>query len=69
MEGAVCYRLKVGLAWCSVLWHPAIAKGVGTGAEAADAMDGNGGNDSKTEYQTVSGFREGLPELRERGFC
>ena len=69
MEGAICYRLKVGFAWCAVSWYPAVAKGVGTRAEATDAMDGDGGTDTKTEYQTVSGFREGLPELRKRGLC
>ena len=37
--------------------------------KGADAMDGYGGTDSKSEYQTVSGFRKGLPELRERGLC
>lgn len=69
MEGAVCYRPEAGFAWCSVSWYQAVAKGVGTRAEATDAMDGDGGTDTKTEYQTVSGFREGLPELRERGLC
>ena len=69
LEGAVSYRPEAGFAWCAVLWFPAVAKGVCTRAEAADAMDGNGGTDSKTEYQTVSEFRKGLPELRERGLC
>lgn len=69
MEGAICYSPEVGFVWCAVLWYPAVAKGVGTRAEAADAMDGDGGTDTKTEYQTVSGFREGLSELRERGLC
>lgn len=69
MAGAICYCQEAGFAWCTVLWYPAVAKGVGSGAEAVNAMDGDGGNDSETEYQTVSGFREGLPELRERGLC
>lgn len=67
MEGAICYSPEAGSAWCAVLWYPAVAKGVGTRAEATDAMDGDGGNDSKAEYQTVSGFRKSLQELRERG--
>ncbi len=69
MEGAVCYRPEAGFAWCFVSLYPAVAKAVGTRAEATDAMDGDGGTDTKTEYQTVSGFREGLLELRERGLC
>lgn len=69
MEGAICYRQEAGFAWCAVSWYPAVAKGVGSGSEAADAMDGDGGNDSEAEYQTVSGFREGLQELREQGLC
>ena len=69
MEGAIYYRPEAGLAWCAVLWYPAVAKGVGARAEATDAMDGDGGTDTKTEYQTVSGFREGLQELREQGLC
>ena len=69
MERAVCYRPEAGFAWCFVLWYPTIAKGVGTRAEATDAMDGDGGTDTKTEYQTVSGFREDLSELRGRGLC
>ena len=33
-------------------------------------MDGDGGNDSKAEYQAVSGFRKSLQELRENeGFA
>ena len=51
MEGAICYRPEAGFAWCSVLWYPAVAKGVGTRAEATDAMDGNGGNDTKTAIE------------------
>ena len=51
MEGAICYRPEAGFAWCAVLWYPAIAKGVGTRAEAADAMDGNGGTDTKTAIE------------------
>lgn len=51
MEGAVCYRPEAGFAWCAVLWYPAVAKGVGTGAEAADAMDGNGETDTKTAIE------------------
>ena len=39
MEGAVCYCQDAGFAWCAVSWYPAVAKGVGTRAEAADAMD------------------------------
>ena len=69
MEGAVCYRQEAGFAWCSVSWYLAVAKAVGTRAEATDAMDGDGGTDTKTECLTVSGFREGLLELRERGLC
>ena len=69
MEGAICYSPEVGFVWCAVLWYPAVAKGVGTRAEAADAMDGDGGNYSEAEYQTVSGFRESLQELREQGLC
>ena len=40
MEGTVSYRPEAGFAWCSVSWYPAVAKGVGTRAEATDAMDG-----------------------------
>ncbi len=69
MEGAICYRPEAGFAWCAVLWYPAIAKGVGTGAEAVDAMDGDGGNYSEAEYQAVSGFRKSLQELREQALC
>lgn len=69
MEGTVCYCQEAGFAWCAVLWYPAVAKGVGAKAEATDAMDGDGGNDSEAEYQTVLGFREDLSELRERGLC
>lgn len=69
MEGAICYRQEAGFAWCAVSWYPAVAKGVGARAEATDAMDGDGGNDSEAEYQTVSGFRKSLQELRERGLC
>ena len=69
MEGAICYRPEAGFAWCSVSWNPAVAKAVGTRAEATDAMDGDGGTDTKTEYQTVSEFRKSLPELRKRGLC
>lgn len=50
LEGDICYCPKAGFAWCAVLWYPAVAKGVGTRAEAADAMDGDGGTDTKTEY-------------------
>lgn len=39
MEGAICYRPEAGFAWCAVSWYPAVAKGVGTRAEATDAMD------------------------------
>lgn len=28
-----------------------------------------GGTDTKTEYQTVPGFRKSLQELREQGLC
>ena len=45
MEGAICYRQEAGFAWCAVLWYPAVAKGVGTRAEATDAMDGDGGTE------------------------
>ena len=69
MEGAICYRQEAGFVWCAVSWYPAVAKGVGARAEATDAMDGDGGNDSEAEYQTVSGFRKSLQELRERGLC
>ena len=69
LESAICHCQETSLAWCSVLWHPAIAKGVGAGAETVDAMDGDGGTDTKTEYQTVSGFRKSLQELREQGLC
>ena len=69
MEGAISYRPETGSAWCAVSWYQAVAKGVGTRSEAVNAMDGDGGNDSEAEYQTVSGFREGLPELRVRGLC
>ena len=51
LEGAVCYRPEAGFAWCAVLWYPAIAKGVGTRAEATDAMDGDGGTDTKTAIE------------------
>ena len=51
MEGAVCYRPEAGFAWCSVSWYPAVAKEVGTGAEATDAMDGDGGTDTKTAIE------------------
>lgn len=69
MEGAVCYRPEAGFAWCAVLWYPAVAKGVGTRAEAADAMDGDGGNDSEAEYQTVSGFRKVCKNFENEGFA
>ena len=39
MEGAICYCPKAGFAWCAVSWYPAVTKGVGTRAEATDAMD------------------------------
>ena len=48
LERAICYRPEAGFAWCAVSWYPAVAKGVGTGAETADAMDGDGGTDTKT---------------------
>jgi hypothetical protein len=69
LEGDICYCQEAGFAWCTVSWYPAFSKGIGTGAEAVDAMDGDGGNGSKAEYQTVSGFRESLQELREQGLC
>ena len=34
-----------------VLWYPAVAKGVGNRAEATDAMDGDGGTDTKTAIE------------------
>ena len=51
LEGAILYCPKAGFAWCFVSWYPAVAKGVGTGAEAADAMDGDGGTDTKTAIE------------------
>lgn len=68
MEGAICYRQEAGLAWCAVLWYPAIAKGDGTRAEAADAMDGDGGNDSKAEYQTFQDSVKVCKNFENEGF-
>ena len=51
MEEAICYCPEAGFAWCAVSWYPAVAKGVGTRAEAADAMDGDGGTDTKTAIE------------------
>ena len=45
MEGAISYCPEAGFAWCAVLLYPAVAKGVGTRAEATDAMDGDGGTE------------------------
>ena len=39
MERDICYRQEAGFAWCAVSWYPAVAKGVGTRAEATDAME------------------------------
>ena len=51
LEGAISYRQEAGFAWCSVSWYPAVAKGVGTRTEATDAMDGDGGTDTKTAIE------------------
>ena len=63
------YAIAQKQALLGVLFHGIrrLPKKLAPEAETADAMDGDGGNDSETEHQTISGFREGLPELRKRG--
>ena len=39
MEGAVCYCQETMPGGCSLCWYQEVAKGVGTRAEATDAMD------------------------------
>ena len=68
MESAICHCQETSLAWCSVLWHPAIAKGVGARAEDTDAMDGDGGNDSKAEYQTFQDSVKVCKNFENEGF-
>lgn len=69
MESAICHCQETSLAWCSVLWHPAIAKGVGARAEDTDAMDGDGGNDSKAEYQTFQDSVKVCKNFENKGFA
>lgn len=68
MESAICHCQETSLACCSVLWHPAIAKGVGARAEDTDAMDGDGGNDSKAEYQTFQDSVKVCKNFENEGF-